>query len=55
MTAGTGLVFASLLFSALLVGTAGRDALPGAVLAVAAAWLTTAFLARRATSEDLQE
>jgi chloride channel protein, CIC family len=39
MTAGTRLVFASLLFSTLLVGTVGLDASPSAVLATAAAWL----------------
>jgi H+/Cl- antiporter ClcA len=47
MTAGTGLVFSSLLFSALLVGQAGHDALPAAVLATTAAWLTRTALARR--------
>jgi H+/Cl- antiporter ClcA len=41
MTAGTRLVFASLLVSSLLVGLAGLDAGPAAVLATAAAWLVT--------------
>lgn len=40
MGAGTGLVFSALLFSMLLVGGPGLDALPAAVLAVTAAWLT---------------
>ena len=47
MTAGTGLLFTSLLFAALLVGRDGLDAVPATVLAIAAAWLTT-----RALSED---
>ena len=47
MTAGTGLVFSSLLFAGLLSGTAGLDAVPAAVLAVLAAWLTNACLKRR--------
>jgi H+/Cl- antiporter ClcA len=47
MTAGTRLVFASLLFSGLLVGTAGADALPAAVLATTAAWLSTTALRTR--------
>jgi H+/Cl- antiporter ClcA len=47
MTAGTGLVFSALLFGMLLAGGAGQDALPAAVLAVVAAWLTNAALARR--------
>lgn len=50
MTAGTGMVFSSLLFSMLLCGSAGQDALPAAVLAVIAAWLTNAALRQR--SED---
>jgi H+/Cl- antiporter ClcA len=40
MAAGTRLLFASLLFATLLVGTAGLDAVPTAVFAAAAAWLT---------------
>jgi chloride channel protein, CIC family len=47
MTAGTRLVFSSLLLALLLVGGGGLDAAPAAVLAVAAAWITTAALARR--------
>lgn len=53
MAAGTRLVFSSLLFSSLLVGTAGLDALPAAVLATAASWLVvTAFERRRGESDD---
>jgi H+/Cl- antiporter ClcA len=48
MTAGTRLVFASLLFAGLLVGRNGLDAIPAAVLAAAAAWVTLSFLERRA-------
>jgi H+/Cl- antiporter ClcA len=42
--AATRLLFASLFFAALLVGTAGLDAVPAAVFAAAAAWLTRAAL-----------
>jgi H+/Cl- antiporter ClcA len=44
MAAGTRLVFASLFFAALLVGIPGLDAVPAAVFAAAAAWLTRAAL-----------
>jgi H+/Cl- antiporter ClcA len=47
MAAATGLLFASLLFAALLVGTSGLDAIPAAVFAAAAAWLTRTALDRR--------
>ena len=47
MAAGTRLVFASLLFAALLVGTPGLDAVPATVLAVVAAWLTATVLDAR--------
>ena len=47
MAAGTRLVFSSLLFAGLLVGRPGLDAIPAAVLAVAAAWLTVNALDRR--------
>ncbi|MGV9714232.1 chloride channel protein [Gordonia sp. NPDC003424] len=50
MTAGTGLVFSSLTLAMLLTGTAGIDALPAAVLAVVAAWLTNAILNDRSES-----
>jgi len=42
--AATRLLFASLFFAALLVGTAGLDAVPAAVFAAVAAWLTRAAL-----------
>jgi H+/Cl- antiporter ClcA len=44
MAAATRLVLASLVVAALLVGTAGVDAVPAAVLAAVAAWLTVAAL-----------
>jgi H+/Cl- antiporter ClcA len=47
MAAGTEMVFSALLFSMLLVGQPGLDALPAAVLAVAAVWLTKMVLAPR--------
>jgi H+/Cl- antiporter ClcA len=47
MAATTQLVFASLLFAALLVGISGLDAIPAAVFAAAAAWLTRTALDRR--------
>jgi H+/Cl- antiporter ClcA len=47
MTAGTGLVFSALLFSLLLVGKAGLDAVSAAAFAAAAAWLVRAFLQER--------
>jgi hypothetical protein len=40
MVAMTRLVIASLLIGALLVGTGSTDALPAAVLAAVAAWIT---------------
>jgi H+/Cl- antiporter ClcA len=50
MAAGTRLLFSSLLFAALLVGRPGLDAVPAVVLAIAAAWLTTAALDARLRS-----
>lgn len=47
MAAMTRLLFASLLFAALLVGIPGLDAIPAAVLAAAAAWVTRTALDRR--------
>ncbi|MGE3254650.1 chloride channel protein, partial [Pseudonocardia sp.] len=44
MAAQTRLLFAPVLFAALLVGTAGFDTIPAAVLAAASAWLTGAVL-----------
>jgi H+/Cl- antiporter ClcA len=44
MAAGTRLLFAPILLGALLVGHVGLDAIPAAVLASAAAWLTISAL-----------
>ena len=44
MAAATRLVLASLVVAALLVGTVGVDAIPAAVLAAVAAWLTVSAL-----------
>jgi H+/Cl- antiporter ClcA len=46
MAAQTRLLASGLLFAALLVGLAGVDAVPAAVLAAAAAWLTSSALDR---------
>jgi len=40
MAAATRLLISSLVVAALLVGTGGLDAIPAAVLAAVAAWLT---------------
>jgi H+/Cl- antiporter ClcA len=48
MAAMTKLLFASLLITAALVGTAGADTVPAAVLAAVAAWVTTTALERLA-------
>ena len=47
MAAATRLLLGSVLFAALLVGSAGLDAIPAAVLAAVAAWLMVAALDRR--------
>lgn len=47
MAAATRLLFASLLFAGLLVGTPGLDAIPAAALAAVAAWLTMAAIDQR--------
>ena len=47
MTAMTRLVLTAMLFAALLVGLNGIDAVPAAVLAATAAWLTITALERR--------
>jgi H+/Cl- antiporter ClcA len=52
MAAMTKLIFAPLLFSALLVGSDALDTVPAAVLAAAAAWLATAALERRFGAAD---
>lgn len=44
MAASTRLLLAPVLFATLLVGTAGIDTIPAAVLATASAWLTAALL-----------
>jgi H+/Cl- antiporter ClcA len=48
IAAMTKLLFAALLFAALLVGSSGLDAISAAVLASAAAWVTTNALERLA-------
>ena len=48
MAAGTKLLFSPLLLAGLLAGRPGLDAIPAAVLAIAAAWLTVAALDRPA-------
>jgi chloride channel protein, CIC family len=45
--AATRLLLTSMLFATLLVGPEGLDAVPAAVLAAVAAWLTTTALDRR--------
>lgn len=50
MAAGTRMLVTATLFAGLLVGTAGLDSVPAAVLAAAAAWLTMQGLDRRATA-----
>ena len=47
MAAQTGLLISPLLFGELLVGSAGTDAVSAAVLAVAAAWITSRALGAR--------
>jgi len=51
MAAVTRLLITSTLFAGLLVGHAGADAVPAAVLAAVAAWLTARFLDTRATAQ----
>jgi hypothetical protein len=51
MAAQTRLLFAPLLFATLLVGKAGLDATPAAVLAAAAAWLSVAALQQRSQGQ----
>ena len=47
MAAGSRMIFSSLLFSTLLVGPAGADALPAAVLATVAGWLAAGAIRER--------
>src|SRR5262249_58978107 len=51
MAAGTRLLITSTLFASLLVGSAGADAVPAAVLAAAAAWLSMRFIDARADAQ----
>jgi H+/Cl- antiporter ClcA len=51
MAAMTRLLLTSILFGALLVGANGLDAIPAAVVAAVAAWLTVTALDRRAADE----
>lgn len=44
---GTGLIFTSVLFSALLVGSSNVDTMPAAVFAAVAAWLAKSAIDRR--------
>jgi H+/Cl- antiporter ClcA len=53
MAAGTRLMFSALVFSALLVGRPGLDAVPATVLAIVAAWLTATALDRRAAPQPI--
>jgi H+/Cl- antiporter ClcA len=55
MAAQTGLVITPLVFASLLVGSAGVDAAPAAVLATAAAWLVMAAFERRTGAEAAVE
>ena len=55
MAAGTRFIFTSMLFAGLLVGHAGLDAIPAAVLAIAAAWLTVSALDRRVTRDGTRQ
>ena len=48
MAASSGLLFSPVLFAALQVGSSGQDAVPAAVLASVAAWLTLAAAPRGA-------
>jgi MFS superfamily sulfate permease-like transporter len=50
MAAHGRLILTSMLFAALLVGTQGFDAIPGAVLAAVAAWITGSALDRQRTT-----
>ena len=52
MAAVTRMLLTPILFAALLVGPAGVDAVPGAVVAAATAWLVIATLERRRKTQD---
>jgi H+/Cl- antiporter ClcA len=53
MAAGTKLLITSTLFASLLTGPAGLDAVPAAVLAAAAAWITVTAMERRAQASGV--
>jgi H+/Cl- antiporter ClcA len=55
MAAMTRLLFAPLLFAALLVGSGGLDAIPAAVFGSVGAWLTTVALDKRAVKTPAQD
>jgi H+/Cl- antiporter ClcA len=52
MAAVTRMLLTPILFAALLVGPTGVDAVPGAVIAAATAWLVIAALERRRKAGD---
>lgn len=54
MAAMTRLLFASLMFATLLVGSNGFDTIPAAVLAAAAAWIVTTGIERRAAQTPVK-
>lgn len=55
MAASTRMLLTPILFATLLVGPAGRDAVPAAVVAAATAWVVLAALERRRTTQADQE
>ena len=55
LAAGTRLLINSTLFASPLVGTAGLDAVPAAVLAACAAWITAQALDRRMAAGQAPE
>lgn len=55
MAAMTRLLLAPLVFAGLLVGTSGIDAIPAAVFATSAAWLTRTALDRRFATSGAAE
>jgi len=52
MAAVTRMLLTPILFASLLVGPAGVDAVPGAVVAAATAWLVIAVLERRRKAQE---
>jgi hypothetical protein len=54
MAAATRLLFSPALFGALFVGLGGHDAVPAAILAAVAAWLTMTAMSR-STATDAHE